>query len=321
MRRLRQFSWLRDLVAETVVLPQHLILPIFVRPRHITASIATLPGIQRYTLEELPHVATHAASLGIKMVALFPVVEPHERTEDASKAFDGQNLMCMAIRCLKQHVPEIGIMADVALDPYTLTGHDGLCEGETVLNDETISVLCKQAVIQAQVGADVLAPSDMMDGRIGAIRQALDRRGFEDRLVLSYAAKYASSFYGPFREAIGTNISLGKRDKRTYQMDPRNAEEAMLEAILDHQEGADIILIKPGLAYLDILHRVHKLVAKPTFVYQVSGEYAMIRAAANLGCIDYESTLMETLIAFRRAGAQAIVTYAALEAATLLKNQ
>jgi porphobilinogen synthase len=281
-------------------------------------AVASMPGVERLSIDLLVEEVKYAAKLNIPAIALFPVVDPKKKTLQAEEAYNPNNLMCRAIKAVKDAVPEIGIVGDVALDPYTSHGQDGLVKNGYVVNDETIEVLCRQAIVQAEAGCDVIAPSDMMDGRIGAIRAALDNEGFEQTQLLSYAAKYASGFYGPFRDAVGSKTNLGKGDKRTYQMDPANSDEALREVALDIAEGADMVMVKPGLPYLDIIQRVAEAFPIPVFAYQVSGEYAMVKAASANGWIDGEKVMMESLLAFKRAGARGILTYAAKEAAELL---
>jgi porphobilinogen synthase len=280
-----------------------------------------MPGVERLSIDLLVEAARSAVSLGIPAVAIFPVIETAKKTPDAEEAFNAQNLICRAVRAVKQaHGDSIGVLCDVALDPYTSHGQDGLLREGYVVNDETIDVLCRQALVQAEAGCDVIAPSDMMDGRVGRIRRALDEAGFERVSILAYAAKYASAFYGPFRDAVGSAGSLGSGDKRTYQMDPANSDEAMREVALDIAEGADMVMVKPGLPYLDIVRRVKETYHVPTFAYQVSGEYAMICAAARNGWLDREKTMMESLLSFKRAGADGILTYFAPDAARLLQQ-
>jgi porphobilinogen synthase len=277
-----------------------------------------MAGVERLTVDEAVREAERAASLRIPALAVFPNTEPSLRDARGSEALNRRNLVCQAVRAIKAAVPEIGIVTDVALDPYTSHGHDGLLDGERILNDETVAVLVEQSLIQAEAGADVIAPSDMMDGRVGAIRRGLDAAGFQDVQIMAYAAKYASAFYGPFRDAVGTNATL-TGDKRTYQMDPGNTDEALREVALDLNEGADMVMVKPGLPYLDILRRVKDAFGVPTFAYQVSGEYAMIEAAARNGWLDGERAMMESLLAFKRAGADGVLTYFAPRAAERLK--
>ncbi len=320
-RRNRKAEWARRLVRETVLTADDLIWPIFiVEGASGRTPVASMPGVERLTIGEAVREAERAAALDIPAIALFPYTDPALRDPSGSESLNPRNLVCRAAREIKKAVPTIGIVCDVALDPYTSHGHDGLLQGSTILNDETVDLLARQAVVQAQAGADVIAPSDMMDGRVGAIRAALDAAGFAHVQIMAYAAKYASAFYGPFRDAIGTSATL-VGDKRTYQMDPANANEAIREVLLDLEEGADMIMVKPGLPYLDIVHRVKETFAVPTFAYQVSGEYAMIKAAAANGWIDGERAMMESLLAFKRAGADGILTYFAPQVAEKLKTQ
>jgi porphobilinogen synthase len=321
MRRTRQSAWSRALVAETVLTPANLIWPIFVMDGKKTRQpIASMPSVERLSIDLAADAAEEAASLGIPALALFPFTQPKLRDEAANEAFNPENLVCRAVRAIKQRVPDIGVICDVALDPYTSHGHDGLLiEGE-IANDETLEALVRQSLVQAEAGCDVLAPSDMMDGRVSAIRQALEAHGFKNTQIMSYAVKYASAFYGPFRDAVGSSGTL-KGDKRTYQMDPANTDEALREVALDLSEGADMVMVKPGMPYLDIVQRVSETFRVPTFVYQVSGEYAMLSAAFEKGWLSRERCVLEALMAFRRAGASGILTYFAVEAAKLLKNQ
>jgi len=308
-RRTRRTEWMRRLVRENVLTTNDLIWPIFVQEGDVAREpIATMPGVDRLSIAAAVEAAREAAALGIPAMAIFPNTPPNLRDERGSEALNPDNLMCRALRALKAAVPEIGLVADVALDPYTSHGHDGLMDGDVILNDETVAVLVSQALVQARAGADIIAPSDMMDGRVGAIRAALDAEGFADVSIMSYSAKYASAYYGPFRDAVGSAAKLSG-DKKTYQMDFSNASEALHEAELDLAEGADMLMVKPGLPYLDILHRVKAHTGAPTFVYQVSGEYAMLQAAASAGMIDLEKAMVETLTAFKRAGADGILTY------------
>lgn len=321
LRRNRQDEWCRDLVAETHLSVQDLILPVFLRDENAPRTIDAMPEVFRHTLEELKDLCKKAQNLGIRAVILFPYTDPALRYDDGKEAWNPNNLICQAVRVLKDALPSLGIIVDVALDPYTSHGHDGILKNGEVANDETIEALIKQSLTLAQAGVDVIAPSDMMDGRIGAIRKALDQEGHQHVRILAYSAKYASAFYGPFREALGSLSLLGKANKKTYQMDPANAREALREAAQDVLEGADMLMVKPGLAYLDILYRLHEQFPMPLFVYQVSGEYSMLKAAAEKGWIDYKKALMESLIAFKRAGATGILTYAALEAAEFLQDK
>jgi porphobilinogen synthase len=319
-RRNRKAEWSRRLIRETALSADDLIWPIFLCEGERTRElVASMPGIERLTIDLAVRAAAEAVELKIPALALFPSTPPRLRNEEASEALNPDNLVCRAIKAIKREVPELGLITDVALDPYTSHGHDGILRGDKILNDETVFVLAGQALNQARAGADVIAPSDMMDGRVGAIRAALDKENFEDVQILSYAAKYASAFYGPFREAIGTgSILVG--DKRSYQMDPANSDEALREVAQDIEEGADMVMVKPGLPYLDVICRVKEQFGVPTFAYQVSGEYAMIMAAGSNGWIDGEKVMLESLIALKRAGADAILTYFALRAAKVLKE-
>jgi porphobilinogen synthase len=317
LRRNRKSDWSRRLVRETELSVSDLIWPIFIT-RGPSAPVSSMPGVSRFSIEDAVKAAKNAVRLGIPALALFPYTDPALRDEAGSEALNQGNLVCEALRAIKAAVPDIGLITDVALDPYTSHGHDGLLRNGIILNDETVAVLARQAVVQAQAGADMVAPSDMMDGRVKAIRTALDEAGFQDVQILSYAAKYASGFYGPFRDAVGTSATLAG-DKKTYQMDPANALEALREVQLDLEEGADSVMVKPGLPYLDIISAVKTTFGVPTFAYQVSGEYAMIMAASTNGWVDGERVMMETLLSFKRAGADAIFTYFAPRAAELLQ--
>ena len=319
LRRTRATAWSRRLHAENVLTPADLIWPLFVTAGSgIEEPIASLPGVSRWSLDLLVDRAKEARDAGIPCLALFPNTEPDRRTEDGREALNPDNLMCRAIRALKDAVPEIGVLTDVALDPYTSHGHDGLVdEAGYVINDATAEILVGQALNQANAGADIIAPSDMMDGRVGQIRGALEDAGHHNVQIMSYAAKYASAFYGPFRDAVGSR-GLLKGDKKTYQMDSANAEEALREVALDLAEGADTVMVKPGLPYLDIITRVKERFEVPVFAYQVSGEYAMIEAAAAAGAGDRDALILETLMAFKRAGCSGVLTYYALHAARLL---
>ena len=314
-RRKRQSPWIRDLARENTLSPADLILPVFVHEHDRSEAIGTMPGVSRLSIPDLVETAQNAAAAGIPALALFPVVDPTLKTERAEEAYNPNNLVCRAVRAVKEAGVEVGLICDVALDPYTSHGQDGLVEGNTVLNDPTIEVLCQQAVAQAKAGCNIIAPSDMMDGRIGRIRDALDQAGFSEVLVMSYAAKYASAFYGPFRDAVGSATNLGTGDKRTYQMDPANSDEALREVASDLDEGADIVMVKPGLPYLDIIRRIKDTFAVPTAAYHVSGEYAMIKVAAAAGCFDERACMLESLLALKRAGSDMVLTYAALDAA------
>jgi porphobilinogen synthase len=319
-RRNRVDAWTRRLVAESALTVDDLIWPIFVREgTGVREPIGSMPGVERLSIDLAVAAAEQARSLGIPALALFPVTPPERKDEDGTESANPENLMCRATRAIKQAVPEIGLVGDVALDPYTSHGHDGVIRYGYVANDESVAILCRQAVVQAEAGIDVIAPSDMMDGRIGAIRAALDGAGFINTRIMSYAAKYASAFYGPFRDAVGSGGAL-KGDKKTYQMDPANTDEAMREVALDLAEGADMVMVKPGLPYLDIVRRVRESFHVPTFAYQVSGEYAMIAGAAERGWLDGERAMMESLLAFKRAGANGVLTYFAPFAAKLLRG-
>lgn len=320
LRRNRKHEWLRDLVSEHHLLPHHLILPLFVIEGHnVREEVKTMPSVFRLSIDNLVKEAAKAENLGIKAIALFPVIDSSLKSDNADEAYNLDNLICRAIRAIKNANIKIGIICDVALDPYTTHGHDGIVKDEDVDNEETIEALCNQALVLAKAGADIIAPSDMMDGRIGAIRDFLDEENFSDIPILAYAAKYASNFYGPFRDAVGSKKNLGGFSKNTYQMDYRNIGEAMREIELDIDEGADMIMVKPGMPYLDVISAANQNFSLPIFAYQVSGEYSMIKAAAESGCFDFENAMIESLIAFRRAGARAIFTYAALEIAERLK--
>jgi porphobilinogen synthase len=319
-RRTRRTEWIRRLVREHVLTTNDLIWPIFVQEGDVARTpIATMPGVDRLSIAEAVKVAHEAVALGIPALAIFPNTPTALRDENGTEALNPDNLMCRALRAIKAAVPEIGLVADVALDPYTSHGHDGLLKDGVILNDETVAILCQQALVQAQAGADIVAPSDMMDGRVAAIRATLDAHGLDQVSIMAYSAKYASAYYGPFRDAVGSSGTLSG-DKKTYQMDYANAAEALTEAELDLAEGADMIMVKPGLPYLDILYRVKTATGAPTFVYQVSGEYAMIQAAASAGMIDLERAMVETLTAFKRAGADGILTYFAPAMAQYLRK-
>jgi porphobilinogen synthase len=296
--------------------------PFFVLDGHGRREpVASLPGIERLSIDLLVPQVERCARLGIPMVALFPCTPADRKTVDGREAWNPDNLLCRAVRALKRAVPEVGLMGDVALDPYTTTGQDGIVRDGVILNDETIEALVRQALCQAEAGCDVIAPSDMMDGRVGAIRKALDAAGHSQAIILAYAAKYASAFYGPFRDAVGSASALGRADKKTYQMDPANVGEALREVALDLAEGADMVMVKPGLPYLDVIARVKEAFGAPTLAYHVSGEYAMVKAAAERGWLDGPACMMECLLAFKRAGADGILTYAALEVAERLARQ
>ncbi|HYM02602.1 MAG TPA: porphobilinogen synthase [Stellaceae bacterium] len=319
MRRNRRDAWSRRLVAENVLTPSDLIWPVFVHDGPAARTpIPSMPGIDRLSIAALVDAAGEAQALGIPVVALFPATPPDRKTPDGDEALNPENLVCRGVRAIKQALPQLGVLCDVALDPFTTHGHDGVLRGGYVANDETVEILCRQALVQAEAGCDIIAPSDMMDGRVGAIRDALDGKGYDRVRIMSYAAKYASAFYGPFRDALGSKSSLGKADKRTYQMDPANSDEALREVALDLAEGADMVMVKPGLPYLDILRRVKERFGAPTFAYQVSGEYAMLMGAVERGWLD-PSVIVETLMAFKRAGADGVLTYSAVDAARRLK--
>jgi len=321
MRRLRRHDWSRRLVAETHLSSADFIWPIFVIDgTNRREPVATMPGVERLSIDQAVEAARDAARLGIPVIALFPYTDKSLKTADGAEAVNPDNLVCRAVRAIKAAVPNIGIMCDVALDPYTSHGHDGLLEDGQIANDETVAALVRQALVQVEAGCDIIAPSDMMDGRIGAIRNALEAAGHKDVLLLAYAAKFASAFYGPFRDAVGSSSAL-VGDKRTYQMDPSNSDEALREVALDINEGADMVMVKPGMPYLDVLARVKRRFGMPTVAYQVSGEYAMLVAAAQNGWLDREKAMMESLLAFKRAGADAILTYFAREAAELLSRK
>jgi porphobilinogen synthase len=318
MRRLRRSEWSRRLVAENVLSPADLIWPIFlVDGTNKREPIAAMPGVERVSVDLVPSMAEEAGRLGIPVIALFPYTDPARKTDDGREALNPDNLVCRATRAVRQAKVDIGVLCDVALDPYTSHGHDGLMRDGAILNDESVEVLVAQTLNQVRAGCDIIAPSDMMDGRVGAIRAALEREGFKDTLIMAYAAKYASAFYGPFREALGSAKAL-KGDKRTYQMDPANGDEALREVALDIAEGADMVMVKPGMPYLDIVRRVKETFAMPTFAYQVSGEYSMIVAAGERGWIDTDRAILESLIAFKRAGADGVLTYFAPRAARLI---
>jgi porphobilinogen synthase len=319
LRRNRRDDWSRRLVAESVLTAADLIWPVFVHDeRAARAPVPSMPGVDRLSLAALVDAAGEAQQLGIPLIAIFPATPQARKTPDGAEAVNPENLVCRAVRAVKEAHPALGVLCDVALDPFTTHGHDGVLRDGDVANDETVAILCRQALVQAAAGCDVIAPSDMMDGRVGAIRDALDAEGFERVRIMSYAAKYASAFYGPFRDAIGSKSSLGKADKRTYQMDPANGDEALREVALDLAEGADMVMVKPGLPYLDIVRRVKQRFGAPTFVYQVSGEYAMLAGAVERGWLD-PSVIIETLIACKRAGADGVLTYSAVDAAKRLK--
>ncbi len=317
LRRTRQSAWSRRLVAENTLSAGDLIWPLFVAEGETRRSeIASMPGVERLSVDLVVAAAEQALSLGIPAIALFPYTDPTKRTEDGAEALNPDNLVCRATRAVRKAGLDIGILLDVALDPYTTHGHDGLMRNGIILNDETVEALVEQSLVQVEAGCDIIAPSDMMDGRIGAIRTALEAKGHSNTLIMAYAAKYASGFYGPFRDALGSDL---KGDKRTYQMDAANTDEAMREVALDIAEGADMVMVKPGMPYLDIVRRVSETFGVPTFAYQVSGEYAMLMAAAERGWLDHDKVMMESLMAFKRAGAAGVLSYFAPVAAKLMK--
>ncbi len=321
MRRLRRTDWSRRLVAESAPTAADLIWPIFICDgTNKREPIAAMPGIDRISVDLVPAAAEEAHKLGIPVLALFPYTDPAKKTDDGREALNPDNLVCRATRAVRASKIDIGVLCDVALDPYTSHGHDGLLKDGAILNDETVEVLVAQALNQVKAGCDIIAPSDMMDGRIGAIRSALESGGHKETLIMAYAAKYASAFYGPFRDAIGSAKAL-KGDKRTYQMDPANTDEALREVALDIAEGADMVMVKPGLPYLDIVRRVKDTFGLPTFAYQVSGEYSMIMAAAERGWMDADRAIVESLTAFKRAGADGVLSYFAPRAARLLAQR
>ena len=320
MRRLRQADWSRRLVSEASLSPSDLIWPVFViEGENEKEAVASMPGVERLSIDLAVKAAKEAASLGIPVMALFPNTPAEARSDDGQEALNPDNLVCRATSAIKEAVPEIGILCDVALDPYTAHGHDGLMDGETILNDETVEVLVGQTLNQVKAGCDIIAPSDMMDGRIGAIRNELAKTGNQNTLIMAYSAKYASAFYGPFREAVGSGDRL-KGDKKTYQMDPGNALEALQEIALDIEEGADMVMVKPGMPYLDIVTRCKQEFGVPTFAYQVSGEYAMLAGAIERDWLDRDRVILESLMSFKRAGADGILSYFALNAAKLLNG-
>ncbi|MBU3726284.1 MAG: porphobilinogen synthase [Polynucleobacter sp.] len=321
-RRMRRDDWSRRLIQENHLRIDDLIYPVFLLPgNNQTQAVTSMPGIERMSLDRLFHVAEECVALGIPVMALFPIIDASLKSNDGAEAFNPKGLIPSAVMELKKRFPALGIMTDVALDPYTSHGQDGVLDDQhRILNDETVAILIKQALCHAQAGVDIVAPSDMMDGRIGAIRTALENQGLIHTRIMAYAAKYASSFYGPFRDAVGSATNLGKADKKTYQMDPANGDEAIREVGLDISEGADLVMVKPGMPYLDIVYRIKEAFGYPTYAYQVSGEYAMMKAATQNGWLDHDAVMMESLLGFKRAGADGILTYFALEAARLLKR-
>jgi porphobilinogen synthase len=321
MRRVRKTDWSRRLVAENILTPADLIWPVFVHEGdNLAIDIPSMPGVKRLSVDLLVIAAKQAYNLGIPVLALFPAVEQNLKTEDGREAYNSENIICKALRALKDSVPDMGVLCDVALDPFTIHGQDGLVEDGYVVNDQTIDALIRQALNQVEAGCDIIAPSDMMDGRIGAIRNTLESEGHIHTAIMSYAAKYASGFYGPFRDAVGSTGNLGTSDKRTYQMNPANTDEALREVALDINEGADMVMVKPGMPYLDICRRVKDEFGVPTFAYQVSGEYSMLCAAALNGWLDRDQVVMESLLGFKRAGCDGILTYFAVDAAIHLQG-
>ena len=320
MRRMRRNDFSRRMMREHRLTADDLIYPVFVLDGNKRREpVASMPGVERLSIDQLLPVAEECLKLGVPVLALFPVVDSSLKSHDGREAVNSEGLVPRAVRALKQRLPELGLMADVALDPYTTHGQDGVADASGyVLNDETVEILCRQALTQAEAGVDIVAPSDMMDGRIGAIRQALEANGHVYTRIMAYAAKYASAFYGPFRDAVGSKSNLGKSNKANYQMDPANTDEALWEVGLDLQEGADMVMVKPGMPYLDIVRRVKDQFAAPTFVYQVSGEYSMLKAACNQGWLDERAVVMESLLGFKRAGADGVLSYFALQAARWL---
>ena len=321
-RRLRRDDFTRNLVRENVLTPHDLIYPVFVHEgRQRREPVASMPGVERLSLDLLLPVAAQCVELGIPVMALFPVIDPSLKTPDGQEAWNAAGLVPRVVRELKKQFPQLGVMTDVALDPFTSHGQDGLPDDSGyILNDETVTLLVRQALVQAEAGVDIVAPSDMMDGRIGAIRAALESSGAIHTRIMAYSAKYASAFYGPFRDAVGSAANLGKSDKKVYQMDPGNSDEALREVAMDIAEGADMVMVKPGMPYLDIVRRVKDEFRVPTFAYQVSGEYAMLKAAAQNGWLDHDAVMMESLLAFKRAGADGVLTYFALDAARKLQS-
>ena len=321
MRRNRIDDWTRRLVAENSLSADDLIWPIFICGGESSRqAVDSMPAVERLSVDLVAGAAREAVDLGIPVLALFPQTDPALKSADGDEAVNPDNLVCRAVAAVKDAVPEIGVLCDVALDPYTDHGHDGVIRDGYVANDESVEILCRQALVQAQAGCDVIAPSDMMDGRVGAIRDVLDANGFEHVRIMAYSAKYASAFYGPFRDAVGSSTNLGAATKKTYQMDPANGEEALREVALDIAEGADMVMVKPGMPYLDIVRRVKDAFHMPTFAYQVSGEYAMIKAAAQNGWLDHDRAMLESLLAFKRAGADGVLSYFARDAARLLRG-
>jgi porphobilinogen synthase len=321
LRRNRRDDWSRRLVRENRLSADDLIWPVFVQEgQGQRTPIASMPGVERLSIDLLCEAAKEAEQLGIPALAVFPVIDPAKKSDDGREAINPENLVCRAVRALKKSVSSVGVICDVALDPFTTHGQDGIVKDGYVVNDETVAMLEQQSVVQAEAGCDVIAPSDMVDGRIGAVRDALEKAGLSHTRILSYAAKYASAYYGPFRDAVGSAKNLGTGDKRTYQMDPGNGDEALREVAIDLEEGADMVMVKPGMPYLDIVRRVKDTFGAPTYVYQVSGEYSMLRTAGELGRLDYRAAMLEALLCFKRAGADGVLTYAAVDVARWLKS-
>lgn len=319
LRRLRQAGWVRDLVRETQLSPADLIWPCFIiTGENQIEPVKAMPCVNRYSIDKLIDEAKRVHDLGIQLIALFPATPKDLKDDQGKEALNENNLINSAVRAIKKACPDLGVMTDVALDPYTTHGHDGIIIDDSIANDETVDILVQQALVQARSGADVIAPSDMQDGRVGAIRTALEAEGFKDTLIMAYSAKYASKFYGPFREAVGSQAQLGKKGKETYQMDPANSDEAVRETALDIHEGADMVMVKPGMPYLDIVYRIKQELKMPTFVYQVSGEYSMLKHAVSAGLMD-EKVILESLLAFKRAGADGILSYFSSEIASIIK--
>ncbi len=319
-RRLRKATWIRELVSETYLTTNDLIYPIFITYNDKSSNIISMPGIKRLNINDAVEYANKAYEMGIRAVALFPQVPDNIKNENGSEALNEDNIICKTVKSIKENIKELGVICDVALDPYTSSGHDGIYQNDQIDNDKTLEVLCKQALINVRAGCDIIAPSDMMDGRIRAIREYLDKHSFENTIIMSYAAKYASSYYGPFRSAISASSKLGKSKKKTYQMDFNNTDEALKEVSMDIKEGADIILVKPGMPYLDVLSSIKKTFKVPTFSYQVSGEYSMLKKGIDENIFKKEEVIVETLSCFKRAGADAILSYFALEAAEVLNK-
>lgn len=317
-RRLRRADWVRRLVAEQHLGVDDLIWPIFIHDQPKNAPILSMPGVERLGIDAAVAAAKEAEQLGIPAIAIFPATDPELKTDTGREATNPENLVCRAVRAIKAATTNVGILCDVALDPYTSHGHDGLLKDGQIINDETVAVLVEQALVQAKAGCDIIAPSDMMDGRVGAIRRALDKEGFQHVQIMAYAAKYASAFYGPFRDAVGSAVNLGLGDKRTYQMNPANSDEALREVALDIAEGADMVMVKPGMPYLDICWRVKQAFRLPTFAYQVSGEYAMLAGAAERGWLDRTKVAWESLLSFKRAGCDGVLTYFARDIARMI---